>query len=89
MADLLSEFFNAFFTKIKEIFWWCWEQVLDFFAWIVERIPAPSFLENMPTYTLPDSVLWMIEPFNVGYGLSVLVAAFTARFLIKLIPMVG
>ena len=89
MSELLSEFFNAFFRKLKEIFYWCLEQILDFFAWMIENIPVPSFLQNMPKYTLPDSVLWFIEPFNVGYGLSVVVAAFTARFLIKMIPWVG
>jgi hypothetical protein len=53
---------------------------------MIESIPVPSFLANMPTYSLPDAVLWLITPFNVEYGLGVLVAAFTARFIIKLIP---
>lgn len=86
MLDGIANIFIWFLDQLTGFFWWIVASILDFFAWIVESIPAPSFLADMPTYSLPDAVLWLITPFNVEYGLGVLVAAFTARFVIKLIP---
>ena len=86
MLDGIANIFIWFLDQLTGFFWWIIENVLDFFAWIVESIPVPSFLANMPTYQLPDAVLWLLTPFNVEYGLGVLVAAFTARFLVKLVP---
>ena len=86
MLDWIKEAFIWIVDQFTGLFWWVLENILDFFAWMIESIPVPSFLANMPTYSLPDAVLWLITPFNVEYGLGVLVAAFTARFIIKLIP---
>lgn len=59
--------------------------ISDMFA----SIPAPDFLSNMESIVLPASVGFFAAPFQFPFGLSIVVSAYTIRFLIRRLPFVG
>ena len=71
------DFFQSFF-------FWFYEMGLTLTAFMIELIPVPDFLLSMPTYVLPPVVLWVLAPFELAFGLSIISGAITARFVIRL-----
>ncbi|MDB2634411.1 hypothetical protein N9Y40_02835 [Porticoccaceae bacterium] len=52
---------------------------------IVPFLPVPDFMQNIGTVTLPESIAWGWEIMQVDFGLGVVIAAISARFLRRLI----
>jgi hypothetical protein len=65
------------------------EALLNGLAFVYESIPVPSFLESLPSLSLPPSVLWTAEPFQIPSGVGIIVTAYTARFILRRIPFIG
>ena len=68
---------------------WIYEKVIMGFASLIELFPVPDFLLNLPSYTLPPTLSWAADPFNLPVGIGMVVTAYTARFIIRRIPGVG
>jgi hypothetical protein len=78
-----------------------WESIKNFFLWVYESIvlgisnlfsliPAPAFLENIDSsLTIPSSVAFFAAPMQFQFGITVIVSAYTTRFLIRRIPFIG
>jgi hypothetical protein len=87
MTALIYSIFKWFSDELQALWWWSKQQALDFAVWIIESVPVPDFLLNMGDGgSIPDSVAFFLHPFEIGFGLSVFVAATVSRMLIKLIP---
>ena len=56
---------------------------------MLSAIPAPSFLTSLGSLSIPSSVLFFADVFEVNYGLGIVVSAYTIRFLIRRIPVIG
>lgn len=88
---MLSELLN----KLKELLLWfpkkVLEWVLDALVSLIEKIPVPQFFSKASNAfsSIPGDVLFYLEPFEVGYGLSVMIAAYIIRFIIRRIPLIG
>lgn len=76
-------------NEIKQIFLWVYDAILSSFAKILEMLPVPAFLQNMQPFTIPSTVAWAAEALNLQFGLTVIVAAYTARFILRRIPVIG
>lgn len=78
-----------FSGELKSLGLWFYDSLLSGFAVIVEAIPMPDFLINLQPYALPQSIAWAAESMNLTYGLTVIVSAYTARFILRRIPFIG
>lgn len=81
--------------KLEELLLWVpkkiWEWVLDQVASAIEAIPVPDFFNDAKSALsgIPSEIGYFIEPFNFGAGLSIIIGAYLARFLIRRIPVIG
>lgn len=91
MAWTWEEILDDLKSDLSDLFWESMESVIELGADILGLIPVPTFMENLADVIgdIPDSVMYWIEPFEIDYGLSVVMAAVTARMLLSLIPIVG
>lgn len=79
---------KGFFIWLGQLIW---EGILNAVAYLLELIPVPDFVTGAPnvfSQILTDMVFFM-SPFNLRYGLSVILAALALRFLIRRLPIVG
>lgn len=75
--------------ELKSILLWVYDSVMSGVAFIIESIPVPDFLANLQSYTIPPSVSWAADPFNIPAGIAIIVSAYTARFILRRIPFIG
>lgn len=68
---------------------WIVDSLLSAIAGVFEAIPPPDFMADVGQYTLPPSVSWAISVFQVDAGIGIIVSAYTARFILKRIPIIG
>lgn len=57
----------------------------------LQWIPVPSFFTDAAGYigALPPSVAYFLQGLNIGPGFTMIVSAYTIRFLIRRIPFFG
>ncbi len=65
------------------------DSVLQVFAGIIAAFPVPDFLLNVGSYSLAPSILYFTNMFEVPAGLAIMVTAYTLRFTIRRLPVVG
>lgn len=60
-------------------------------ATFINDIPAPGFFSSAAGYisSLPPLVSFLMSSFQIGAGITIIVTAFTIRFLIRRIPFIG
>ena len=81
--------------KLEELLLWVpkkiWEWVLDQVASAIEAIPVPDFFNDAKSALskIPPEVGYFVEPLNLGTGVTIIVGAYLARFLIRRIPIIG
>jgi hypothetical protein len=74
--------------ELKAILLWFWDALLSGLAVMIESIPVPSFLQST-NFVIPPSVSWVAEAFLLDVGVGLIVAAYTLRFIVKRLPVVG
>jgi len=52
---------------------------------LIPFLPVPDFLANVGTVTLPSSLGWAWNVFQMDAGLAIVFAAISARFIRRLI----
>lgn len=75
--------------ELKALAIWWYDVLLSSFAFVIEMFPVPNFLLDLPSYTVPPAMGWFLEPFQIEYGISIVVVAYTARFALRRVPVVG
>jgi hypothetical protein len=68
---------------------WLWELVLSGSAALLEVVPVPDFLLNLSPVNIPSGVMFFGDMFNIEYGITILITAYTARFIVRRIPVIG
>ncbi|PCI36855.1 MAG: hypothetical protein COB50_04235 [Thiotrichales bacterium] len=85
MWDGITWFFDELLIIISNI----WNAFLSSFAFIIESIPVPSFLLNLTPFVIPESISFFAQAFQIQFGISIVVSAYTLRFFIRRLPIVG
>lgn len=68
---------------------WFFEKILNGLAAVVESIPVPSWASNIGNLHIPAEIGWFAEAFQLNNGVAILVSAYTLRFIIRRIPVIG
>lgn len=68
-----------------------WEGILDAVAAVLEAIPVPAFLDDIAGLwaAIPSEVVFFAEALELPVGIGMVIAAYTGRFLIRRIPVIG
>jgi len=85
----MGDFITWLAEEISQIFKGILNSVIDGFTYLIGLIPAPDFLLNMGSYTVPSNVSFYTNLFEFQYGLTVVTAAYIARFILRRIPGIG
>jgi hypothetical protein len=93
--DFLIQFLKQLFAwLINFIEWaaeWLWSALLGAFITVLNAIPVPSWLSSAPTVvgSIPGSVAFFLQAFEIPTGLAIIFGAYTIRFIIRRIPLIG
>jgi len=58
-------------------------------AAIIDIIPVPDFLLTIEPIVLSSQISFFLSPFQIEYGLGIIVSAYTARFIVRRLPIIG
>lgn len=80
-----------FFDELEAFFLYLLDMVLSGFVTLIEIIPAPDFLVNAQSVggSIAPSAQYFMTLFLLPTGLTMIVTAYTIRFLIRRTPIVG
>lgn len=85
----MFDFFTWLSEEIKQLFVWLVDSILSGVASMFEAIPAPDFLVNAGTLSLPPTVAFIADALQLSFGAAVIVSAYTLRFIIRRLPFIG
>lgn len=84
-----------FWSDLQNLLLWVprrlWELMLEALAWMIQEIPVPDWFTTPAQLfsELPEGIAWGLWLFNVSLGLSIVLAAYILRFLIRRLPVIG
>ena len=85
----MSELLDYILEQTKNLFQWFWEKIMGALASLIEIIPVPDFLLNLPSLVMPSGVSYFANVAEIPFGITIIVSAYTARFLLRRIPFIG
>lgn len=76
------------------LLWWprkLWEMMLDGLASLFEAIPVPDFMTNLGSFFsgLDPGIAFFLQDLQFGLGVGMIISAYTIRFVIRRIPVIG
>ncbi len=86
---------SDFATWLKDVLLWVprklWAELLDGLASILAAIPVPGFVNDAQNAfgSLSPGIVFFASKFAVPEILSMVIAAYGLRFLIRRIPIIG
>ena len=93
--DYLINFLSDILVWLKDLLLWIprklTELILDGLAALIEAVPVPDWLNNAGNFlaSIDPTVLYFLEAFQFAQGLTIVLAAYVIRFLIRRIPVIG
>ena len=85
----MTDFITWLAEEIKQIVLSMLNLLADGFLYLIQRIPAPDFLQDMPSYTIPPEMSYFLQPMEITYGMTVVTSAYILRFTIRRLPFIG
>jgi hypothetical protein len=89
-------------TLLQDLFAWLGTFLLDLplyvlslllagLAALINDIPAPGFFTDAAGWisSVPPLVAYVLQTMQIGTGMVIIVTAYTTRFLIRRIPLIG
>jgi len=77
------------FDELELFVYWIFGSIMDALGALFSLIPVPDFMSSMQSYTLPSSIAFYAGYFELEFGLGVIVSAYTIRFIIRRLPVIG
>jgi len=93
--DYLIDFLSQILVWLKDLLLWVPRKlsslILDGLASLIESIPVPDWLANASGFLagISPEIAYFLAAFEFEFGLTVVLAAYIIRFLIRRIPVVG
>lgn len=90
LIDWLTAFWDFFIDTISWLVFTLFELLLIALAAILNAIPVPAWLVSAdPFANLHPGVVFFAEAFEIPAGIGILLGAYTIRFIIRRIPVIG
>jgi len=95
MWDWLLNWLNSFLAWLTELLLWVplklWDLVLTGIEAFFDWLPVPSFVSGAGASlaSISPEVAYFAEALALGPGLSMILAAYVIRFVIRRLPVVG
>lgn len=91
MGELLSAFADWLLRVLGEIVLYVVDVFVTFLIEMLSWVPVPDFINDVAGAWGPmvSAVGYWIAPFQLGYGVSVMIGALIARFILRRIPLIG
>lgn len=74
ISFILLDLLDSFFSGILGLF---------------ELFPLPDFIVSFTTFQLPGFFLYILDVFQIYEGVLIVVSAYSIRFLIRRLPVIG
>ena len=93
--DYLIQFITRILTWLisfaEWVFEWLWQTLLGALIAVLNAIPVPSWLSSAPTVVgaIDPGVAFFLGALQVPSGLAIVLGAYTIRFFIRRIPLIG
>lgn len=93
--DFLIKYIAQILTWLLSFVDWCATEiakvVLAALAAIITAIPVPSWMSGASgaVASIPDGVAYLIGTMHLADGCTIMISAYTLRFLIRRLPIVG
>ena len=91
----MADWINTALQWLKDFFvWlaqWVWDTILDGLLEVLQAIPVPDFVNqaNGAFASISGNILFFANKFALGEGITMILAAYGIRFLIRRIPIIG
>jgi len=85
----------GFLDWLRDLLLWVpkmiWQGMLEALSALLHSIPVPSWLASAGGWFsgLPSGVVYFSQALEIPTGLTIVLAAFVLRFLIRRIPLIG
>lgn len=91
LKDWINELVEWFFDFAQWIPKKLFSEVMDGLASFLEWIPVPSFISQASGAFggIPGQVMYFASLFELNFGITVVLAAYSLRFIIRRIPLIG
>lgn len=93
--DYLIQFLKAILlwliSWVEWAFEWLWQTLLAAFIAVLNAIPVPTWLAEAATTvgSISPGVAFFLGALQVPSGLAIVLGAYTIRFIIRRIPLIG
>jgi len=87
----LNDFAQWLLNVLLYIPRWIWSELLTAFAAVISLIPVPEAVTAWSSNigSLSSSVIWFLSIFQFKLGLTLVMSAYVARWLLRRIPFIG
>lgn len=102
MGDSVEWLWNKLVTYFNELIDWLYQlllwipktifaEIMDALASVIEAIPVPGFVLTAGDafQGIPSTILFFANKFALGEGITMILAAYLLRFIIRRIPIIG
>ena len=91
LLDKLNAFASWLFDLVTYALQFVWQTLMAALAAVLNAIPVPDFLTNAVNVigAMPPGVAYVCAAFQVPAGITILVTAYTVRFVVRRIPLIG
>jgi hypothetical protein len=94
-VQYLLDKINAFGAWLLSIAVWfidkAWDLITTGLGLVLQAIPVPEWLSSAGDVVgaMPPGVAYLAQAFMIPQGVAILVGAYTIRFVIRRIPLIG
>lgn len=82
----MDHIFNTLSYWFKEMLYW----LMGLLASILELIPVPDWVDDADSLGhLSSDIAFYVAPMQLGEGIGIILTAYTIRFIIRRIPVIG
>jgi hypothetical protein len=91
LLDKINQFGAWLFGLVTWGLEQCWSLLCQGLALVLAAIPVPSWLANAGNVVgaMPPGVAYLAVAFKIPEGIAMIVGAYTLRFIIRRIPLIG
>jgi hypothetical protein len=88
--NFMDRFFETFFDLLLALPRFIFSLIVDACIAIVDLLPEPDVADIQAVFdAIPNELVYFLDMFEFGYGLTAIFGALAARFILRRIPVIG